>query len=266
VKWIVRILVVFVVLVAGFLVSSFWWLDGAAKSAIESAGSEAMGTTVKLKSIDIGVLGGTASLEGFNIANPGGGGYEKPFFFDLQSGTTEVTLKSVMEDTIEIPKIELTGITMYLEPGKGGKYNYKQILENIEEYTKSDKPKDDAKEKKIVVKRLELRDIKVYYKTKVFVQAPVHVDEIVMNDVGSEGAGVDVGELISIILAGTLKGTADLLPGAIGNGVKAGLGALGDVGGVAVDAVTKGVEAVGDTAKKGVESVGKGVKKLLGGD
>jgi len=37
VKWIVRILVVFVVLVAGFLVSSFWWLDGAAKSAIESA-------------------------------------------------------------------------------------------------------------------------------------------------------------------------------------------------------------------------------------
>lgn len=265
-KWIIRILIVLVVLIAGFLASSYWWLDGAARKAIEVAGSDAMGTTVTLDKIRIGVLRGSASLSEFNIANPAG--YEKPFFFDLKSGATEVNLRTVMEDTIEIPKVELSGLTMYLEPGPGGKYNYETILENVEKYTKSEEPKEES-ETLIKIKRIEVRDIKVYYKTKVFITTPVHVDEIILNDVGSDGSGVDMGELISIILAGTLRGIADELPGAIGNGIKAGVGKLGEIGGVAVDALgdaaSKGLKAAGTGVKKVGEGATKGVKKLFGG-
>jgi uncharacterized protein involved in outer membrane biogenesis len=266
VKWIIRILVILVVLIGGFLVSSYWWLDGAAKKAIEVAGSDAMGTTVTLDKISIGVLKGSASLKKFHIANPEG--YEKPFFFDLQEGATEVDLGTVMKETIEIPSIELSGLTMYLEPGPGGKYNYEKILDNVEKYTKSDTPKEES-EKQIKIKRIAIRDIKVYYKTKVFVTTPVHVKEIVLNDVGSDGSGVDMGELISIILAGTLRGIADELPGAIGNGIKAGVGKLGEIGGVAakavVDVAGKGVEKVGEGVEKVGEGAAKGIKKLLGG-
>jgi hypothetical protein len=267
-KWVVRILIVLVVLVAGFVGSSYWWLDGAAKKAIEVAGADAMGVTVTLDKIRIGVLSGSATLSEFNIANPPG--YEKPYFFDLKGGHTEVNIKSVMEDVIEIPTVELDGLTMYIEPGKGGKYNYETILENVEKYTQSDAPKDESG-KLIKIKRLAIKDVKVYYKTKIFVTTPVHVDEIVMTDVGSDGSGVDMGELISIIMAGALKGVANELPGALGDGIKAGVGALGDLGGVAVEAVgdaaKKGLEEAGQGVKKAGEGIGKGIKKLIpGGD
>lgn len=266
-KWVVRILIVLVVLIGGFIGSSYWWLDGAAKKAIEVAGADAMGVTVTLDKINIGILRGGATLQDLNIANPPG--CEKPFFFDLRGGDTEVSIGTVMEDVIEIPKVELEGLTMYIEPDKSGKYNYETILANVETYTKSDAPKDDS-EKLIKIKRLAIKDIKVYYKTKIFVTTPVHIDEIVMTDLGSDGSGVDMGELISIILAGALKGVASELPGAIGDGIKAGVDALGEVGGVAVkaidDATKKGVEEAGKGVKKLGDEATKGVKKLLGGD
>ena len=266
-KWVVRILVVLVVLIGGFIGSSYWWLDGAARQLIEEQGSDALGVTLTLEKLSIGVLKGTAVLGNLNIANPPG--CEKPFFFDLGEGSTEVNLKSVMDDEIHIPSVELSGLTMYIEPvkGGGGKYNYDVLLEHIEKYTKTDeaKPKDES-EKTVVIKKLVIKDIKVYYKTKMFIQAPVHVAEIVMNDLGSDGRGVDMGELISIILSGTLSGIANELPGAIGDGIKTGLKGLGDIGGVAVGAlgdVGKGtLDAAGKGIEKGTEDVKKGIEKL----
>jgi hypothetical protein len=157
---------------------------------------------------------------------------------------------------------------MYIEPvkGGGGKYNYDVLLENIDKYTKSEeaKPKDES-EKTVVIEKLVIKDIKVYYKTKVFVTAPVHIDVIEMNNIGSDGRGVDMGELISIVLSGTLKGIANDLPGAIGDGIKAGVGKLGDIGGVAVNALgdvgKKSLDAAGDAAKKGLEKLNPFGKK-----
>jgi len=265
-KWVIRILVVLIVLVGGFIGSSYWWLDGTARQLVEQEGSDALGVTVELKKLSIGILKGTASLGELNIANPPG--CEKPYFFDLKEGATAINLGSVMEDEIRIPSIELSGLTMYIEPvkGGGGKYNYDKLLENIEKYTKSEEAKpEDKGEKTVVIEKLVIKDIKVYYKTKAFVTAPVHIDEIVMNDIGSDGSGVDMGELMSIILSGTLSGIANELPGAIGNGIKAGVGKLGDIGGVAVEglshAATKSVEKAGEEVKKGLDNLNPFKKK-----
>ena len=45
-----------------------------------------------------------------------------------------------MEDEIHIPALALSGLTMYLEPvkGGGGKYNYDVVFENIEKYGRGD--------------------------------------------------------------------------------------------------------------------------------
>jgi len=261
-KWVIRILVVLIVLIGGFIGSSYWWLDGTARKLVEQEGSDALGVTVELKKLSIGVFKGTATLGELNIANPPG--CEKPYFFDLKEGSTAINLGSVMEDEIKIPSVELTGLTMYIEPvkGGGGKYNYDLLLESIEKYSDVEDAKPAEKnEKTVVIEKLVIRDIKVYYKTKVFVTAPVHVDEIVMNDIGSDGRGVDMGELMSIILSGTLSGIANELPGAIGNGIKAGVGKLSDIGGVAVGGLSN---AASKSVEKAGEDVNKGIKKLFG--
>ncbi|MHC4939400.1 MAG: hypothetical protein ACYTHK_10555 [Planctomycetota bacterium] len=260
-RWIFRIFILLVVLIGGFFLSSYWWLDGAAKKAIEVAGAEAMGVTVELDSINIGILRGEARLKKLHVANPPG--YKKDFFFDLKEGDAGVKLRTVTEETIEIPKIELVGITMNIEPDDASKYNYERILENIEKFSrKQETPEEEASEKKIVVRELILRDIQVYYRLKGlnFIEAPVLITEpIVMRNIGEEGSEVDMEELMSIIITGALKGIASRMPEVIGNGIKAGIGKLGDVGKVAL-------EATGDAMKHAAEKTGKEIKKILGGD
>jgi hypothetical protein len=260
----VRILIVLVVLIGGFFVSSYWWLDGAARKAIEVAGAEAMGVTVELDSINIGILRGEAKLAKLNIANPPD--YKKPYFFDLAEGNAAVKLRTVTEETIEIPKIELVGITMYLEPDSSGKYNYERILENIEKFSKTEEETPTESETKIVVRHLELREIKVYYKLKNlnFIETPVLIDEpIILKNVGEEGSEVDMEELMSIIISGALRGVASKMPEIIGKGIQAGVSKLGDIGVQAAEAAT---EAAVDAAKKTTEEIGKSMKKILGGD
>ena len=248
VKIVIWIVVGLVVLVGGVAGSSYWWLDGAARKLVEQEGSDALGVTVTLEKLSIGVLKGTASLASLNIANPPG--CEKPFFCELGEGSTALNLKSVMDDEIVMHSVELSGLTMYLEPVKGtDKYNYEVILEHAAKYTESqeDTPQDDS-ETTLVIERLVIRDIKVYYKIKNFVTTPSHIDEIVITDIGRDGAGVDMGELTSMIVSGTLKGVANELPAAIGNGLKAGLSKAGSLGGVAVKGAV-------DVTKKGLEKL-----------
>ena len=210
-KWVVRIGVLLLVLVLGFFASSYWWLDRAAKRAIEVAGAEAMGVTVTLEKINIGVLRGEATLDSLNIANPRG--YKKPYFFHLDSGMTEVSLRTLTEETVEIPTIELTGITIYIEPDKNGKYNYETILENIEASSERSQ-KEPESETKIIVRRLALRDMKIYYRLKNldFIETPVRIDEYVIENIGEEGSEVDMEELMSIIVTGALRGIASRMP------------------------------------------------------
>ena len=243
-KIVVWIVVALVVLVGGVAGSSYWWLDGAARKLVEQEGSDALGVTVTLDKLRIGVLKGEATLAKLNVANPPG--CEKPYFFELDGGSTALNLRTVMEDEIVMTTLELSGLVMHIEPVEGtDKYNYDVILENAQKYGESqeDKPQDDS-EKKLVIERLVIRDIKVYYKTNVFVTTPSHINEIVITDIGRDGGGVDMGELTSMIIAGTLKGVAKELPSAIGNGILSGL------------------EGVGGLGKMGVKAVGGGLKKL----
>jgi len=242
-KIVIWIVVALVVLVGGVAGSSYWWLDGAARKLVEQEGSDALGVTVTLDKLRIGVLKGEASLGKLRVANPPG--CEKPFFFELDGGSTALNLATVMEHEIVMKSLELSGLVMHIEPVKGtDKYNYDVILEHAKKYGESqeDKPQDDS-EKKLVIERLVIRDIKVYYKTKVFVTTPSHINEIVMTDIGRDGGGVDMGELTSMIIAGTLKGVATELPSAIGDGLLQGLAGAGDLGKV-------GAKAVGDGLKK----------------
>ena len=45
-KWAIRIVVVLIVLIGGFIGSSYWWLDGTARKLIEQEGSDALGVTI----------------------------------------------------------------------------------------------------------------------------------------------------------------------------------------------------------------------------
>lgn len=207
--------------------SARFWIDPAISKAVEVAGRDAVGAEVTLKTVFLDIFEGAIDLTDLRIDNPPG--FEKPYFFDMKSASAKVQLNTVLENEIVLPEVVVEGITMYLEPNDDGDYNHEIILANIEKYTATEEANAEPSETTVLIKRLVMRDIKIYYKTKVFISAPVHLKEKVLTDIGADGEGVTIGQVLSIVIVGALSGTAKELPSAIGKGILSGTKAIGGV-------------------------------------
>lgn len=101
-KLIIGVLVV-LALVFGLGVYLVTHLDGIARRAIETAGSDALGTAVRVESVAIDLTGGTATLSGFTVANPPGFSRQDMMRFDELR--VAIDIASLREDTIRITSI-----------------------------------------------------------------------------------------------------------------------------------------------------------------
>ena len=198
-KTILKIVLVLVLLLIIVVATIPLWISPAAKAAVEKGGTQAMGVKTTLAELDIGLFSGTCDLAGLNIANPEG--FDTPHFMDLGSGAVAVDIQSLQGDLIEIPKFELTGLDMNLEKGSG-QANYEKIMENLQKLsTGEEKPKEKEPGKKFVIREIVIKDVKVTAKM-VGVTVPMKIDEMRLENVGSEGEGVDMKELIALIVSG----------------------------------------------------------------
>jgi hypothetical protein len=106
------------------------------------------------------------------------------------------------------------------------------------------------------------------------VDVPIH--EIRLTNVGSDGSGVDITKLTSIILEAVLKAAVEkgggLIPADISGELQAGLGQLSGLANVGVEAVGKAGEQaskiiggqIGKDVQKDVKGVEDQVKKDIG--
>jgi hypothetical protein len=101
-KLFIGLLVLALVLGAGlyYLVSN---LDSIVKRGIESAGTDALGTDVRVDSVAIDLAAGSATLSGFSIANPEGFSNQDMVRFDELS--VMLDLGSLRSDVIRITSI-----------------------------------------------------------------------------------------------------------------------------------------------------------------
>jgi hypothetical protein len=245
----ILLLVLLVVIVA--VASIPLWIDSAAKSAIQTAGSDAMGVATTLKGIDIGIFGGEASLEGLEIANPEG--FKDGHFLKLGGGTVAVDLGSLMGDEVVIPTLTLTGVSLNLERSLKGS-NYGAILKNME------KGAEETAEpgKKFIIKELIIRDVEVSARVSLGPAkpaVPLALDEMRFENVGSDGSGVSMRKLFRYVITGILNGVAKkgkgILPDDITKGLTEGLGAVAGL--------------LGEGGKSIIEDVGGGAKKITDG-
>lgn len=96
-------LVIIVVLIGGGIYYLIGNLDNIVKSAIETAGTEALGTEVKVGSVELDLLAGTASIFDFSIANPEGFSNQRLMSFAELS--ISLDLNNISGDAIGIRSI-----------------------------------------------------------------------------------------------------------------------------------------------------------------
>lgn len=102
-KKLLGVVLVLVVLVGAGMIFLVNNLDGLVKRAIETAGTDALGTPVTVQSVSIDLGAGSASLNGFAIANPPGFSDQDMMRFDELS--VGIDIRSLTSDVIRITSI-----------------------------------------------------------------------------------------------------------------------------------------------------------------
>jgi hypothetical protein len=240
IKIIAVLMVLLIVGVIGIVFLGLSQIDKIAKEAIERGGTYAMQVDTTVTSVDVNITGGTATMNGLNIANPNG--FKTDHFLQLGDSSARVNLESIRSDTIVMPEIRLNGIDVILDKG-GNPSNYNTILNSLKRFESSDtKTADPAKPgKKLVIDRLLLEDINIRVANMPGVSlavgdVAVNIPEIELRDVGKEES-MTTAEVINLVvktvLAAAVEAGGGIIPGDVlgelGNGL-AGLESLSDMG------------------------------------
>lgn len=135
----------------------FYQLNTLVKEAVLQVGPQITGTSVELDAVDIGVLGGNASIAGLAIGNPEG--YEQPYIFSLDSVLVEIDLPTVLEDVIVINRVIIQSPEVFYE-GSRSADNFRALLNNISENmpAPAEEEETSAAPKKIIIDEFVLAD------------------------------------------------------------------------------------------------------------
>lgn len=291
-KWAIRILLVIVVLIVAVLVGAYFYADSLAKQTIERGGTYATGVRTTVDSVSLGLFAGEAGLSELQIANPEG--FDTDYFLRLGEANTSVSLGTLMEDTVVIPRVHLDTIHLNLEH-KDGEKNYQVILDNLERLSSGEEPAEPADAKQWVINDLQITDINVLAKVKGLAAesqtVEVHIPELVLTDVRSDSMAELQGQVIKQVLAAVIQQAGTQLPGIVLTELTAGVGRIGELGEATLSKVGEATavvgklgekigeispeasEAVGEAADRAREGAGKvlegatrGLGGLLGGD
>jgi hypothetical protein len=275
VKTLLKIVLSLLALIVAVGVAAFLYLDVIVGKAIETSCTKALGVETSVGWVRVGLVTGHFSIGQLDIANPPG--FETDHFISFDKIHFEIPPKSLREDTIVMPLLELDGVDVVIETA-GGKKNYEVILDNLKRFSKSgsadpdaEKPaaEDEAGGKEFKIHEGVIRDIVATIDLgKVSGGADrmvVEVPEIRLHPNKSTGsAEVSIAELTQVIVTAVLTGIAKKAPMALAKGLFDGLGGIKTATLKFPGALLEtGSGADGDANKIG-EGVGNAIKSIGG--
>lgn len=255
-----KLLLLAVLLVVGvialLIIGGGLLIDRAAKAAVQTGGTYALGVDTTVNSVNVGLFSGTLTMDGLRVANPSG--FKSDRFFGLSSGKVAVTPATLNKAVIELPELSLAGIQVNLERA-GGKSNYQVILDNLKKLEgtggeKKQPPADAKSEKKFVIKTLDIRDVKVHVdmlpEGGSLTQVNLPIEEVKLSNVGTASNGLAMDQIASIIIKAILNATAangeGIIPGDLLGDLKGQLAQLQSLDQLGVQLQSK---LSGETAK-----------------
>ena len=184
------------VLAAG---GALWWLyasrDALIKRAIERFGPDLTGVSVKVAGVKLEPLDGRGAIRGLEIGNPQG--YRAPHALSLAEMRLAVDPASLTADVVHIREITLEAPGITYERGPGGD-NLTAIQKHIESaLPKSEAGRGDgkaerqAKERRFIVDRVEVRKARVSYGGSLNVDVP----DLTLRDLGKKSGGATAAQI-----------------------------------------------------------------------
>jgi hypothetical protein len=279
-KSIIIIVLVLVILVV-MLIHLFG--DRALKAGIETAATKTLGVNVTIGDLSLSLLRGKLELRDLVIDNPPG--YQHPELLNIGRAYIDVTVTSLLSDTVKIEEIRFEDITMVIEQ-KGLTNNLKEVLNALpsgQTAPKSTTDEPDTEGKKLHVDNLEISNVAVKVKllpipgkadTLTLKVAPVK-----MTDLGSDNK-LSTAKLSAKVLAAIAAGVArqggGVLPKDMLSSINSTLKEKGDLlidsgkeifditSGIGKDAIDSSKD-IGKDIIEGGKDIGEGVGEALKG-
>jgi hypothetical protein len=222
-KFILKAIITLFVIIVIALGVGVYYIDSIAKKAIEYGGTEALGVTTSLDSIDIALMDGRTSMQNLSIANPQG--FDAEQLMQLGKGTLAVNLKSLAQDTIVIPEISFSDLTLNIEQ-KDRTSNVKKLMDSMAARTPADTAGKQAPQdggsgkagKQFIIERVVLSNIRVNAKisamNNVLTDTSVTIPSIQLKGIGKSSDGLPmeaiIKELVNAILNASINNSGAL--------------------------------------------------------
>ena len=145
------------VIAAAILVGLF--LGRIVKYGVETVGPKLTQTTVKLDSVDLSLLTGSARVKGLVIGNPKG--YKAPNAISVGSAVVRFKPMSVLSDKIIVKYVNVEAPEITFEGNPLGQNNLKKILGNVNAAVASLQAAAAAKEPAKPGKKLEVDEFSI---------------------------------------------------------------------------------------------------------
>ena len=261
-----RILVGIVAALVLALGAASIYLDRIVKPVVEQATTRALGLETTMGSMRVALGVGSIRISDLVVANPSG--FEGPHLLALREGHVSISLRTVLDDPIEVREITLEGVDLVLEQ-RGRHTNYGILLGNLqsaESAAAKSPPQDseDAGGPGVLVRELVIRDTEAHVRVlSGFGRAErtfsVRVPEIHLRNLGASSEGLPLAELVGAVTKAVLKSVAERtenLPVEVVRTLRDGLSRLEPV---------SVVRRVGEEGLKAVEKTKEEAEELLEG-
>ena len=251
------------------------WLGPVVKPTANAAVPKLTKCPFNLGVLSLNPYTGRFELGDLQLGNPEG--YDEKQALTLNKLVVDVAMTTLADEYIHVEEVTVDGVFVsyvsangvnnfdqiqYNVAGGKEKFEAKKAEAKAEAEEKTEKPveekaedKGESSAPKLVIDKLVINDIKVKLG---FVTLPV--PSITLTDLGKKSDGITFSELCDQIMQAVLKSAT-----AVGDGVKALGGLIGDGANGATEGASKAVEAVGAGAGKAVDAVGEGAKAIGAG-
>jgi len=151
-------LIILLLAVAGGVWYLFANLDHLVKIAIETYGTQAAQTTIRVDKVHLGLQEGSATINGLNVANLPG--FTAPQIFTLGEISTRIDLESLPQEVLVIDEITIRAPQVFFELDAGGRNNLSELNTRLASGANAAKTgsADPGSEPKLIIRKLVFTD------------------------------------------------------------------------------------------------------------
>lgn len=171
-------------------------LGSAVKTVIETAGTNTLGTPVRVSGLKVSLADRAAKMSGLSIANPEG--FKSPYL--LKTDHISVTGGTLEDNVVTINEIVIDGMQVTYELGGKGT-NFKAIQKNLKSgaSTQKSSTSDSKDNPKVVIKKLRIVNAQLI-PALAGIDKKITLPEITLENIGSAKRPASIAQVTTSIM------------------------------------------------------------------